>query len=157
MQRIYVDLNGPYSIKGLRGEQYIHDFVDAYSFHIVHYCHEFKSDATENLEDFCSAFGIPMQLIADQGGEFTAQSFKDHCRDEGIELIYSDTQEPNQNSLAERAWGVLGDAVRANMRSSKLPYEFWPLALEHATYMHNRSVFFYSSLGRLCKQCIRKV
>ena len=139
MQRVYTDLSGPYAKKGFRGEQYIQDFVDAYSLYIITYCHEFKSDASSNLEDFCSAFGCPYEIIADQGGEFTAQSFQEFCAEENITLTFSETQEPNQNSLAERAWGILGDAIRANMRSSKLPYELWPLAVEYSVFLHNRS------------------
>ena len=137
-ERIYSDLCGPFRQKGINGEQYINDYVDSHSDYIVVYAHQTKDVASRNFENYCERFGPPETIITDQGGEFMSHEFKEIIEEERIEHYVAETGESNQNSKAERAWGVLGNLIRSNMKSSKLPYQMWPYALQHACYVHNR-------------------
>ena len=46
---------------------------------------------------------------------------------------------PERNGIAERAIQTIFNTTRAMLQESKLEQKFWPVALEHAVYLRNRS------------------
>ena len=113
-------------------------YVDSYSDYTVVYAHQTKDVTSRNFENYCERFGPPETIITDQGGEFMSHEFKEIIKEERIEHYVAETGESNQNAKAERAWGTLGNLIRSNMKSSRLPYQMWPYAAQHSCYVHNR-------------------
>ncbi len=164
LQRVVSDLQGPYRVEGIGGVRYTHNFVDVYSHYLTILMHERKSDAPENLRAFSEKFDPPLVIKTDKGGEFTGAKWMEACRAYNIEHEIVNTAEPNQVARAERAWGWVGNLVRAAMIDSQLPYRFWPLAIHHGVYIYNRTALkalewktpyesFYNRAPRSLKRC----
>jgi hypothetical protein len=62
-----------------------------------------------------------------------------YLEDEGIEHTTTAPCQPQSNGIAERVNRTLMGKVRAMLSLCNLGYEFWPTAVLHAAYLHNRT------------------
>jgi len=79
------------------------------------------------------------RLYADGGSEFINQTIKNFCTQQGIRLHHPPAGTPELNSVAERQVRSSKDAGRTLLMHAGLPARFGPRAIEHATYVWNRT------------------
>lgn len=131
--------------KGLNGEMYIFTAIDDYSSFKVAYPICRKSDTINVFKEFVnyvqaiSNYKINM-IRCDNGKEYCNVNFKNYCRDNGIFISFVDPYSPQLNSCAERNNRTIVEKARAMLLQSKLKVEFWPYAVETASYILNRSM-----------------
>ena len=70
------------------------------------------------LRDLFARFGIPKQIVSDNGPQFVSEDFQTFARSNGIHHITSAPYHPATNGLAERSVQTL-EALRSMQGSSK--------------------------------------
>jgi transposase InsO family protein len=68
--------------------------------------------ATELLDEIIHHFGLPNSIITDPGSMFTGNDFWNFCDDRGIVAKYVLVEHPRANGKAERANGMILDALK---------------------------------------------
>jgi len=78
--------------------------VDYHSkFHIVRHLRSMKSSAvTEIMSDIFGMFGIPSEVVSDNGTQYTGAPFQDMMKKYGVKHTTSSPRFPQSNGLAER-------------------------------------------------------
>ena len=79
------------------------------------------STTVDALRIFFASFGLPTEIVSDNGPQFTAQDFKDFYVNNGIKHTLIPPYHPATNGAAERAMQVVKQAVKkmSNMLSLK--------------------------------------
>ena len=79
------------------------------------------STTVDALRIFFASFGLPTEIVSDNGPQFTAQDFKDFCVNNGIKHTLIPPYHPATNGAVERAVQVVKQAVKkmSNMLSLK--------------------------------------
>ena len=72
-------------------------------------------------------------------GDFDMHEMKQWCSRNGVELCLTERDSSADNPIAERHGGTSQSRVHALMQGCRLPAEFWPLALETADHVKNRT------------------
>lgn len=80
----------------------------------------------------------PLVIRTDGGSAFIGHHFTEFCRAASSKLTYSAPRVPQQNSYAERLFGVIFPMARMLLASSGLSVRFHPWALLTANWIHNR-------------------
>ncbi len=75
------------------------------------------------------------RIRADAGSQFTADQFKEHCRNSGIHLVLAAPKKKYQNHLAERTWQAVTTMGRSLLVHTWLPDTFMFSALVYATHI----------------------
>ena len=70
------------------------------------------SSTVDALRLFFASFGLPKEIVSDNGPQFTAQDFSDFCRNNGIKHTLIPPYHPATNGAAERAVQVIKQAVK---------------------------------------------
>lgn len=78
-------------------------------------------------------------LHGDQGGEFLGGDLAEFCAQEGIEAQFTNGYSPQENSIVERANGVVVTRLRTLLRATMLPNLLWGEAFHHSIYTLNRT------------------
>jgi transposase InsO family protein len=119
-QRLHVDLAGPFLNKTWLVVMDAHSkWPEVYSL---------DSDSTSSsvirrLRDCFVRFGIPEQIVSDNGRQFTSHEFQEFCTGNGIKHTTSSVYHPRSNGEAERFVKTFKDAM------SKGPRHDWELTL----------------------------
>ena len=90
------------------------------------------------VRNHCNAF-IKV-LRTDQGGEYLSHEFTAHLEAQGTERVLTVHNTPQQNGVAEQLNGILAEKVRAMLYDSGLPQFLWGEAVNHATWLKNRTL-----------------
>ena len=77
------------------------------------------SSTIKVLLDWFARFGIPDQIVSDNGTQFVSEKFHAFVRSNGIRHITSAPYHPGTNGLAERAVQTFKQALRSMYQSSK--------------------------------------
>lgn len=80
-----------------------------------------------------------MILKSDNGGEYKDSKFLDFCKSEGIKRYFTVKKTPQQNEADERMNRTLIERDRCIRIHASLPESFWAEAVNHASYLVNRS------------------
>jgi hypothetical protein len=72
-----------------------------------------------SLKHYVSLHGIPKKIICDQGGEFTANIFKDFCTQYDITVHYTSFSQSSSNSPVERLHSTLTETYRIILNKFK--------------------------------------
>ena len=78
-----------------------------------------SSSTIEVLRDLFARFGIPEQIVSDNGTQFVSEEFQAFIKSNGIRHITSAPYHPATNRLAERAVQTFKQALRSMHQSSK--------------------------------------
>nr|GFB36097.1 reverse transcriptase domain-containing protein [Tanacetum cinerariifolium] len=76
-------------------------------------------------------FGIPGEIISDNGKQFADNPFKDWCDKLNITQHFASVKHPQSNGLVERANRSLGEGIKARLREGiknrveELPHVLW--------------------------------
>ena len=107
MQRLHIDYA---EIEGLQ----VLVIIDVHSKWIEAVpMHSATADTTINaLHKFFSSFGLPEEIVSDNGTQFTAHQFQTFCERNGIKHSKTPPYHPASNGAAERAVAVVKHAVQ---------------------------------------------
>ena len=109
-QRIHVDFAGPFI-----GRQFL-IVVDAHSKwpEVIEMKTTTASATIRELRQLFSSYGLPEQLVSDNGPQFTSTEFEAFLKSNGIKHTCSAPYHPSSNGLAERFVQTFKRAMRAN-------------------------------------------
>jgi transposase InsO family protein len=79
------------------------------------------------------------RLHTDKGNVCRNDLMLGYLEDEGIEHTTTAPYQPQSNDIAERVNRTRMGKVRAMLLRCNLGYEFWPYAVLHSAYLHNRT------------------
>jgi transposase InsO family protein len=71
-----------------------------------------SAKAVEFIQDIIFRFGIPNNIIADLGSNFTSSEFFNFCEQRSILIKYASLAHPRANGQVERANWMILDALR---------------------------------------------
>ncbi|CAI6364864.1 unnamed protein product [Macrosiphum euphorbiae] len=74
------------------------------------------------LKSIFARFGIPMEIISDNGPPFNAAEFKLFCSDWGINIVTSSPNYPQSNGLAERCVQIVKKLLKKSSDTGTDPY-----------------------------------
>ena len=106
--RVHVDFAGP-----VKNNMYL-IVIDSHSKWIdVQVMSSIAAPATiQRLRHIFSQFGLPEQIISDNGPTFTSTEFKDFLQKNGVKHVTSAPYHPASNGLAERAVQILKKGLK---------------------------------------------
>jgi transposase InsO family protein len=61
----------------------------------------------EFIKEIMYMFGLPNNIITDNGTQFTMREFKDFCEDLGIKINYASMSHPQINGQVEHSNGMI--------------------------------------------------
>ena len=107
-QRIHIDYAGPIDGKMMLV------VVDANSKwpEVIPMSSSTTQATIEGLRRLFAAYGLPQQLVSDNGPQFTSAEFAVFLRKNGVKHIYSSPYHPSTNGLAERFVRTLKAAMK---------------------------------------------
>ena len=106
--RVHIDHAGPF-----QGKLFLL-LVDAHSKWMeVHIVPSTSAEATiAKLRNIFATFGLPEQLVSDNGSSFTSTEFQKFLMEKGVKQILTSPYHPSSNELAERAVQTFKNAVK---------------------------------------------
>ena len=84
-----------------------------------------------------SVFGVPKELISDQGRNFVGKNFQKMCNVLGIKKRKSSSFHQEGNSHVERAIGTIKSIVRAMCEARRVPITLWDTVIGEAVLYSN--------------------
>ncbi|KAL4573166.1 hypothetical protein LXL04_019963 [Taraxacum kok-saghyz] len=75
---------------------------------------------------------------SDNGGEYSSNEFVDYCAENGIRMMKTVPENPQQNGVAERMNRTLCERAKSMRLNAGLPKMFWADAVNTAAYLINR-------------------
>ncbi|GJZ45626.1 reverse transcriptase domain-containing protein [Tanacetum coccineum] len=78
-------------------------------------------------------FGLPGEIISDNGKQFSDKPFKDWCDKLNITQLFALVKHPQSNGLVERANRSLGEGIKAHRTMIKSSHEDTPFSLTYGT------------------------
>ena len=114
-QRIHIDYFGPF-----QNSMFL-VVVDARSKwpEVIPVSSTTSSSTMDVLRDLFARFGIPEQIVSDNGAQFVSEEFQAFVRSNGVRHITSAPYHRATNGLAERAVQTFKQALRSMYQSSK--------------------------------------
>ena len=117
-QRIHIDMAGPF-----QGTTYL-VIVDAHSKWPEVY--DMRSNTTSQntitlLRHVFATFGLPLQLVSDNGPQFTSAEFTEFLQGNGVKHIRCAPYHPSSNGLAERFIRTFKQAMKAGAQCGVSP------------------------------------
>ncbi|GKC88458.1 reverse transcriptase domain-containing protein [Tanacetum coccineum] len=87
--------------------------------------------------DYFTKFGLPREIISDNGKQFRDNSFKDWCEKLCIRQRFAFVKHPQANGLVERANRSLGEGIKARLdaRSNN-----WMEEISHVLWAHRTMI-----------------
>ncbi|XP_039746317.1 uncharacterized protein K02A2.6-like [Pararge aegeria] len=112
--RIHIDFLGPY-----QGKTYL-VLIDSSSkwLDLFHMPRTTASSVIRNLRVTFANFGLPLELISDQGPPFTSNEFKEFLTRNGIRQSFSPVYHPQSNGAAENAVKLCKRAIKKAIRDN---------------------------------------
>ena len=114
-QQLHIDFAGPF-----QNSMFL-VVVDAHSKwpEVIPLSSTTTSKTIEVLRDLFARFGIPEQIVSDNGPQFASEEFQAFIKSNGIRHITSAPYHPATNGLAERLVQTFKQALRAMFQISK--------------------------------------
>ncbi len=101
-------------------------------------------DAVDSIEKYCK-FVLPFLgekvdcIQTDAGNQFTSQEWREVCTERGLTCRTCPVDHQAMNGQVERAIGILAAKMRALLLGMNMHKRYWPLAIEAAAYILNRT------------------
>jgi transposase InsO family protein len=74
------------------------------------------------IKEIIYRFGIPSNIITDNGTQFTVREFKDFCADSSIKINYASVSHPQSNGQVECSNGMILQALKPRIFNRLEPY-----------------------------------
>jgi hypothetical protein len=144
LELVHSDVCGPINPESNAGNRYFITFTDDFSRKTWTYFLKDKSSVFDVFKRFKALVEresscLIQCLRTDRGGEFTSNAFNDFCSSQGIKRQLTAAYTPQQNGVSERKNRTLMNMVRSMLSCRGVPKQFWPDAVNWATYVMNRS------------------
>lgn len=138
-QRVALDIVGPLPEAGTAQLKYILTLQDDLTKYSVAYpirsvCAE---ESTDCLVHFISLFGIPQNVLSDQGTNFTADLFKKTCDFLKIKQLWSTPYHPQTQGALERSHSTLKEYLKSFINKNQ---DNWPRYVYTAMLAYNTTV-----------------
>ena len=142
LQRLHIDLCGPFSVRSLGGAKYGHLILCdncrvSWFIHIPKKSHAFITFKEFHTEMQNQGYTI-LVVHSDNGKEFTSNEFSAHLRKYGIKHELTAPHTSWQNGAAERRIGVIIPIARTLLIAANLPKSFWGEAAYTSNWIVNR-------------------
>lgn len=72
------------------------------------------------MQTFFTSFGFPEEIVTDNGPQFTAHTFSEFCKANGVKHMFTPPYHPSSNGAAERSVQVVKQAMRKMGTSTML-------------------------------------
>ncbi|KAF0639715.1 hypothetical protein FPSE5266_01344 [Fusarium pseudograminearum] len=142
-ESLHADIAGPFPTTGLNGERYWVTFTDDFTQMTWVFPLRQKSEFTVKLKFLINHHKSPSRqckfLRLDRGGENISQEVQLFCQGEGIEIIYTNTEQHQQNGIAERMNRTILERLTTTLVDGKIPHIYWPYVLKGAVWTRNLS------------------
>jgi transposase InsO family protein len=76
----------------------------------------------EFIKEIMCRFGVPNNIITDNGTQFTAREFKDFCADSSIKINYASVSHPHSNDQVERSNSMILQGLKPRIFDRLKPY-----------------------------------
>jgi hypothetical protein len=76
----------------------------------------------EFIKEIMYRFGVPSNIITDNGTQFTAREFKDFCAGSGIKINYASVSHPQSNGQVECSNGMILQGLKPRIFDRLNPY-----------------------------------
>ena len=146
-EHVCSDLCGPFP-KSANGFRYAIVFIDSLSKWVaVYFLHDKSPEGVLSAhKQFLSDHEVELRpnnrrvtvWHTDNGGEFVSRDLDAFCIEMATRRSFSIPHVPEHNATAERVWGAILRPTRILIHASGLPMAFWPFAMSHSVYVHNR-------------------
>ncbi|GKV36000.1 hypothetical protein SLEP1_g44186 [Rubroshorea leprosula] len=116
-----LDLLGPF-VKGVGGVTHLIVGVDYFTKWVEAW--PLSSLTSKNVEDFVFSsiicrYGIPNQIVADNGTQFNCTSFRDFCSSYGIKLQFTSIYHPESNGMVESVNKCILEGIKPRLEQHK--------------------------------------
>jgi GAG-pre-integrase domain len=140
---LHLDFVTPIRPRGYDGSRGYISFTDDFSCAMSAGLLKKKSDGLQPLKNHCAqlkARGKPVLAIRSDGESILrSHDAENWMGEQGIQWWPTVPAHPESNGLAEVNQHVLNLRATAMLHDAGLPLFLWPLALQHAIYLRNRS------------------
>ena len=99
-------------------------------------CQATTATTLQALQKFFANFGLPEEIVSDNGPQFTATDFAEYCRNKGIKHTRTPPYHPASNGAAERSVQVVKQAMRKMGTASPLKERLGEFLLVYRTTSH---------------------
>jgi len=150
LERLHMDVQGPFRAPSLVNHDYIVGFIDAYSRMSFTYYVEHKSEVYDVLVNDYNPNVIkymqerrtpltcsPVTIVSDNG-EFKSTRVKELLAQCGICQLFTCTYTPEHNRLIERLWHMMHTTTSTMMNEKRVKIELWEETHKTANYLYNR-------------------
>ncbi|RKK17238.1 hypothetical protein BFJ67_g17769, partial [Fusarium oxysporum f. sp. cepae] len=143
LESVHGDIAGPFSDEGIDGHRYWACFIDDFTkmtwVFPIRQKSEFGNCFRKLLEQAETPTRRCRYLRLDRAGENQADTITLYCENKIIEMIFSATEQHEQNGVAEVANRVLLEKLTTTLIHSGLEKKFWPYVLKSMAYIRNLS------------------
>jgi putative transposase len=80
------------------------------------------ANALKFIKEIMYMFGVPNNIITDNGTQFTVREFKDFCVDSGIKINYASVSHQQSNGQVEHSNGMILQGVKSRIFDRLKPY-----------------------------------
>ncbi|KAL5603949.1 hypothetical protein FOVSG1_006699 [Fusarium oxysporum f. sp. vasinfectum] len=141
LECIHADIAGPFPEAGVDGSRYWACFIDDFTQMSWVYPVKERSDFEECFQHLLEQFERPERrchfLHLDRGGENRSHVLTRFCRDRGIKLSYTGTEQHEQNGLAEVLNRIILEKLTPTLLKSGLALKWWPYFLKAVNRIRN--------------------
>ncbi|RYC80069.1 hypothetical protein BFJ63_vAg17046 [Fusarium oxysporum f. sp. narcissi] len=141
LECIHADIAGPFPEVGVDGSRYWACFIDDFTQMSWVYPVKERSDFEECFQHLLEQFERPERrchfLHLDGGGENRSHILTRFCRDRGIKLSYTGTEQHEQNGLAEVLNRIILEKLTPTLLKSGLALKWWPYFLKAVNRIRN--------------------
>ncbi|CAI7894008.1 unnamed protein product, partial [Closterium sp. NIES-54] len=144
LELVHMDLVGPLSVQGHKGERYFLTIVDDWSRLMWAYPLKQKDHAASTIKEEWLPFVekqaeyVVKRIRTDRGGEFLGAEMTAWLKKQGIQRELTTAYSPQSNGVAERANRTILETARVLLIESGVGNSMWPHAVRHATVARNR-------------------
>jgi transposase InsO family protein len=93
--------------------------------------------AMEFIKEIMYRFGVPNNIITDNGTKFTTREFKDFCADSGNKINYASVSHPQSNGQVEHSNGMILQGLKPRIFDSLKAYAGkWVKELSSVLWAH---------------------
>jgi transposase InsO family protein len=125
MEKVHMDIMGPFPLS-TKGNRYILAIVDQFTKWIEAVAlpdQTAEMVAKATVDNFFSRFGCPLEIVTDQGTNFTSQLFTELCRLLGIVKKRTTPYHPSANGQVERMNRTILQMIRCTIERSQNNWE----------------------------------
>ncbi|GJX61084.1 retrovirus-related pol polyprotein from transposon TNT 1-94, partial [Tanacetum coccineum] len=143
LELVHTDVYGPTSVASICGSYYYVTFINDSSRKVWVYFLKNKSEVFNTFKKWKAAVENETNLRvkclkSDNGGEYSSREFIEYCAENGIRMLKTVPETPQQNGVAERMNRTLNERAKSMRLHAGLPKMFWEDSVTTAAYLINR-------------------